>query len=42
VAIYIAGFYNCERLHSVLGNLPSSVYERTMAEKELIVVSQIT
>jgi len=29
-------------LHSVLGNLPPSVYERTMAEKELIVVSVIT
>ena len=42
VAIYIAGFYNCERLHSVLGNLPPSVFERTMAEKELIVVSEIT
>jgi len=33
VANYIAGFYNCERLHSVLGNLPPSVYERAMAEK---------
>jgi putative transposase len=42
VANYIAGFYNCERLHSVLGNLPPSVYERPMAEKELIVVSEIT
>jgi putative transposase len=42
VANYIAGFYNCERLHSVLGNLPPSVYERKMAEKELIVVSEIT
>jgi putative transposase len=42
VANYIAGFYNCERLHSVLGNLPPSVYERAMAEKELIVVSEIT
>ena len=42
VANYIASFYNCERLHSVLGNLPPSVYERTMAEKELIVVSEIT
>jgi putative transposase len=42
VADYIAGFYNCERLHSVLGNLPPSVYERAMAEKELIVVSEIT
>jgi putative transposase len=42
VANYIAGFYSCERLHSVLGNLTPSVYDRTMAEKELIVVSEIT
>jgi putative transposase len=42
VANYIAGFYNCERLHSVLGNLSPRVYERKMAEKELIVVSEIT
>jgi hypothetical protein len=34
VANFIAGFYNCERLHSVLGNLPPSVYERTLAAKE--------
>jgi len=42
VANYIAGFDNCERLHSVLGNLPPGVYERKMAEKELIVVSEMT
>jgi len=36
------GFYNCKRMPSVLGNLPPSVYERKMAEKELIVVSKIT
>jgi len=42
VANYIAGFYNCERFHSVLGNLPPSGYKLTMAEKELIVVSEIT
>jgi transposase InsO family protein len=42
VANYIVGFYNCERLHSVLGNLPPSVYERKMAAKEPIVVSEIT
>ena len=41
VANYIAGFYNCTRLHSVLGNPPPSVYEGAMAEKELIVVSKI-
>lgn len=38
---YIGGFYNCERLHSVLGNLPPAVYARKMASKELIVVSEI-
>ena len=27
IAAYIVGFYNSERLHSVLGNLPPSVYE---------------
>jgi len=42
VANYIAGLYNCERLHSVLGNPPPSVYERAMTEKELIVVSENT
>lgn len=41
MANYIAGFYNCERLHSVLDNLPPSVYERKMAE-EPIRVSEIT
>ncbi len=39
---YIVGFYNSERLHSVLSNLPPSVYERTMAAKEPIAVSEIT
>ncbi|MEM8513766.1 hypothetical protein RCH14_003102 [Massilia sp. MP_M2] len=42
VANYIAGFYNCTRLHSVLCNLPPSVYEGAVAEQELIVVSEIT
>ena len=42
VANYIAGFYNCQRLHSVLGNLPPNVYERKMVEKEPIAVSEIT
>jgi putative transposase len=42
VANYIARFYSCERLHSVLGNLPPSVYERTMAEQGPITVSEIT
>ena len=30
---YIVDFYNCTRLHSVLGNLSPSVFERKMAEK---------
>jgi transposase InsO family protein len=42
IAAYIVEFYNSQRLHSVLGNLPPSVYERKMAEKEPIVVSGIT
>ena len=42
VTAYIVGFYNCERLHSVLGNLPPSVFERNMAVKKPIVVSEIT
>lgn len=42
VANYIAGFYNCERLHNVLGNLPPSVYERKMAGEKPFVVSGIT
>jgi putative transposase len=41
-ANYIVGFYNCERLHSVLGNLPPSVYARKMAEPKPIDVSTIT
>ena len=42
VTAYIVGFYNCERLHSVLGNLPPSVFERNMAVKKPIVVSENT
>jgi transposase InsO family protein len=42
IATYIVGFYNNERLHSVLGNLPPSVYERNMAAKKPIVVSEFT
>jgi putative transposase len=42
VTAYIVGFYNCERLHSILGNLPPSVYERNMAAKKPIGVSEIT
>ena len=33
VVNYIAGFYNCERPNSVLGNPPPSVYKRAMAAK---------
>ncbi len=39
---YIIGFYNCVRLHSTLGNLPPIIYEREIAAKELIEVSEIT
>lgn len=42
IADYIVSFYNCERLNSVLGNLPPTVYERKMAAKNPIVVSEIT
>lgn len=42
IADYIVGFYNTERLHSVLGNLPPTVYERKMAAEKPIVVSEIT
>lgn len=39
---YIVGFYNSERLNSVLGNLPPAVFERNMAAKKPIAVSEIT
>ena len=39
---YIVGFYNCLRLHSTLGNLPPMIYEKEMAAKNLIDVSEIT
>ena len=39
---YIVGFYNCLRLHSARGNLPPMIYEREMAEKQPIVVSENT
>lgn len=39
---YIVGFYNCKRINSALGNLPPAVYERKMATREPIVVSEIT
>ncbi|MCE1181814.1 MAG: hypothetical protein LWW81_05830, partial [Rhodocyclales bacterium] len=39
---YILGFYNNVRLHSTLGYLPPSIYERKQADKQLIVVSENT
>jgi putative transposase len=42
IAAYIVAFYNSERLHSVLGNLSPSGYERNMAAKEPIVLSEFT
>ena len=42
IANYIVGFYNCERLHSTLGNVPPIIYEKEIAAKELIEVSEIT
>jgi len=42
VTVYIVGFYNCERLNSVLGNLSPAVFERNMAAKKPIVLSVIS
>ncbi|MHC8409793.1 IS3 family transposase [Pseudomonas sp. Hz4] len=39
---YIVGFYNNKRLHSKLGYLPPTVYERVMASKPPIEVSGIS
>ncbi len=39
---YIVGFYNCSRLHSTLGNLTPMMYEKEMAAKKPIEVSEIT
>ncbi|HBN9705647.1 TPA: transposase, partial [Pseudomonas aeruginosa] len=39
---YIVGFYNNERLHSKLGYLPPTDYERAMAWKQPIEVSGIS
>jgi transposase InsO family protein len=36
---YIVGFYNSQRLHSTLGNLPPNAYERNQAVKQPISVS---
>jgi putative transposase len=42
ITAYIVGFYNSERLHSVLGNLPPAAFERNMAAKKPIAVSEFT
>lgn len=42
VSDYIVGFYNNTRLHSKLGYLPPSAYERKMAAQQPIDVSEIT
>lgn len=42
VADYIVGFYNCTRLHSVLGNLSPNAFERKSATQHPIEVSEIT
>ncbi len=42
VTDYIVGFYNKVRLHSKLGYLPPTDYERDMAAKQPIDVSEIT
>ena len=38
---YIVGFYNSERLHSTLGYMLPTVYERKKAEERPIAVSGI-
>ena len=42
VADYIVGFYNCERLHSKLGNLSPNAFERESEIQQPIDVSEIT
>jgi transposase InsO family protein len=42
VTEYIVGFYNSVRLHSKLGYLPPTAYERHMADKHPIEVSENT
>jgi transposase InsO family protein len=39
ITAYIVRFYNFNRIHSVLGNLSPSVFERNSPAKYLIVVS---
>jgi putative transposase len=42
IVSYIVGFYNSERINSVLGNLPPVAFERHLAAKRFIAVSEIT
>ena len=42
VADYIVGFYNCERLHSKLGNLSPIAFEQKSATQQPTDVSEIT
>jgi putative transposase len=42
IVSYIVGFYNSERINSILGNLPPAVFERNMAAKKPIAVSEFT
>ena len=42
IADYIVGFYSTVRIHSTLGYLPPTAYERTMAAKQSIEVSEKT
>ena len=42
IAAYIVEFYNCERINSVLGNLSPTDYERKMAAKKPVGVSEKT
>ena len=42
VADYIVGFYNCERLHSKLGNLSPNAFERESAKQQPINLSEKT
>ncbi len=39
---YIVGFYNSQRINSVLDNLPPAVFERNMAAKKPIAGYEIT
>ena len=41
ITAYIVGFYNCDRIHSALGKLSPSVFERNRAVNKPIGVSEI-